>query len=138
MNCLTLIKEKCGKFSYYSMICSKLMSNKFDFNKVTFEACSSNCLEYSATKIEKDIEVYSKSTGTTQPPSTSRRSPGHNQRFYLKSIVKAQHAIPEPRTIPGPYQSPTCHTRAKDHTRAKPEPRAQRAIPEPSCSTNVS
>ena len=66
------------------MICSELTGNKFDFNKVTFKRCSSNCLEYLATKIEKDIEVYSKSTGTTQPPSTSRRSPGPNQRFYLK------------------------------------------------------
>ena len=39
------------------MICSELMSNKFDFNKVTFKTCSSNCLEYLATTDQKTFEV---------------------------------------------------------------------------------
>ena len=71
------------------MICSELMSNKFDFNKVTFKICSSNCLEYLATKTEKDIEVYCKSTGTTSATplnfkAESRTQPAvppHNQHL---------------------------------------------------------
>ena len=71
------------------MICSELMSNKIDFNKVTFKTCSSNCLEYLATKIEKDIENYSKSTGTisTTPlnfkaqPRTQPAVLPHNQHL---------------------------------------------------------
>ena len=35
------------------------MSNKFDFNKVTFKICSSNCLEYLATKIfSRSLRIY--------------------------------------------------------------------------------
>ena len=88
------------------MICSELMSNKFDFNKVTFETCSSNCLEYLATKIEKDIEVYSKSTGQLSPPQLQGVSQDTTSGSNSSAIVRTQCAIREPRTLPGPYQSP--------------------------------
>ena len=39
------------------MICSELMSNKFDFNKVTFKICSTNCLKYLATTDQRAFEV---------------------------------------------------------------------------------
>ena len=64
------------------MICSEQMSNKFDFNKVTFKICSSNCLEYLAT-----------TEGQLSPPQLQGAAQDPTSGSTSSAIVRAQVPI---------------------------------------------
>ena len=122
------------------MTCSELMSNKFDFNKMTFKIYIHQIvLNIWRPKLKKISKSTVSQQGQLSPNQLQGAAQDTTSGSTSSAIVRAHCAIPEPRTIPGPYQSPEPNLPYQSpgpyqgHTRD----RAQRAIPEPRCSTNV-
>ena len=79
------------------------MSNKFDFNKVTFKTYVHQLvLNIWRPKLKKMSKSTVSQQGQLSPPQLQGAAQDTTSGSTSSALVRAQRAIPEPRTIPGP------------------------------------